>query len=124
MTIELGLCIVLLCVAIPVSRCLAAHYAAFVGLNVAFLGYEYADASLLAVAFCMAAIVDVCLFMLCGKIALMFSAVAMLALSFESIGNGDWLLNNSLYLSIATNTLIIGSLVREYLAWMHGKSVH
>lgn len=124
MTIELALCILFAFIALPVSKSIMLHYMAFAGINFLFLGYEYADSSLLAIAFGLLAAIDTVLVVLGGRTVLLFSAVTMLALSFESIGNGDWLLNQSMYLSIATNVLIIGSLVKEYWLWMHGRSAH
>lgn len=122
MTIELALCLLCALIAIPMSKSIMFHYLAFAGLNLLFLGYEYADSSLLAIAFGFAAAFDIILVIFGGRWVLLFSAAAMLALSFESIGNGDWLLNHSIYISIATNAVILGTLIREYMAWMRGRS--
>lgn len=122
MTFELAACILFALVALPVSKSIMLHYLIFAGLNFLFLGYEFSDSSLLAIAFGFAAVGDLVLFILGGRMALLFSAVTMLALSFESIGNGDWLLNHSIYISVATNAVILGTLIREYMAWMRGRS--
>lgn len=122
MSVELAACIALFAVALPVCRAAAWHYLAMVALNVLFLGCEYADSSILAMAFGAVAIVDFLLFNAYRHGAILVSSIAMFALSLESIGNGDWLLNHADYISIATNTLIIASLVKEYLAWMRGRS--
>lgn len=124
MTYELIACAILMMAALPVSKVIAGHYAAFFCVNLAFLGYEFADASLLAMVFAVLAVIDTLLANNSGKASLYVSAAASLALSFESIGNGDWLLSHSTYLSIATNALIIGSLVKEYAAWIRGRSEH
>lgn len=122
MTIELILCAVFMLAASRFSHAIAIHYGAFFGVNLFFLGYEFADSSLLAVVFALLAIIDTLLATYGKRPVLFVSAAVCLALSFESIGNGDWLLNHSVYLSIATNALIIGSLVKEYAAWMRGRS--
>lgn len=124
MTIELALCILLALAALPVSISIMLHYLIFACLNFFFFGYEYADSSLLALAFGLVAALDIILVVLGGRNILLFSAAAMLALSLESIGNGDWLLNHSIYISIATNAVIIGALTREYMAWTRGKFGH
>ncbi len=41
MTIELGLCIFFLLVALPVSRSIAAHYLLFAIVNVSLLGFTF-----------------------------------------------------------------------------------
>lgn len=122
MTIELVLCLVCAMIALPVSTSIMFHYMVFAAMNFVFLGYDYADSSLLALVFGLVAAVDVILVIFGGRVVLLFPAVTMLALSFESIGNGDWLLNHSVYLSIATNAVILGTLIREYMAWMRGRS--
>ena len=122
MTIELIACAVMMLVAGKHSTPIALHYMAFFGVNLFFLGYEFADSSLLAMVFALLAIIDTLLATYARRPVLFVSAAVSLALSFESIGNGDWLLNHAVYLSIATNALIIGSLVKEPLAWMNGRS--
>lgn len=122
MTTELALCLLALAISLPVSKSIMLHYAAMAWLNLLFLGYEFADSSILAIAFGAIAAIDTLLVLMGGRWVLLFSAVTMLALSFESIGNGDWLLEHSTYLSIATNTLILGTVAREYVAWIYGRS--
>jgi hypothetical protein len=124
MTIELALCLLLMLVALPVSLEITIHYLVFSAVNAAFLGIAYADSSLLAMTFGAMALLDICLFLVSRRYVLLVSGIAMLALSCESIGNGDWLLNNSTYLSVATNALIVGSLIKEYVAWMRGRLEH
>lgn len=124
MTIELALCLLFALIALPMSTSIMFHYMVFAGLNFLFLGYEYADSSLLALAFGFVAAIDAVLVILGGRKVLLLSSVTMLALSFESIGNGDWLLNHSVYLSTITNAVIVGSLIKEYWHWMHGRSEH
>lgn len=122
MTIELIACAVMMLVAGKYSKPITLHYMAFFGANLFFLGYEFADSSLLAMVFALLAIIDTLLATYGRRPVLFVSAAVSLALSFESIGNGDWLLSNAVYLSIATNALIIGSLVKEPLAWTNGRS--
>lgn len=124
MTIELGLSLAMMFIAIPVSQSITWHYVAFAAVNLALLGVTEADSSLLAMIFGLLAIIDYILFAASKRIVLILSASASVALCLESIGNGDWLLNHVTYLSIATNALIIGTLVKEYWAWIRGKSLH
>lgn len=124
MTFELIACALLMLATFPVAKTVGLHYMAFFGVNLFFLGYECADSSLLAMVFALLCIIDTLLAIYGRRPVLLVSAAASLALSFESIGNGDWLLNNSTYLSIATNAVIMGSLIKEYVAWMHGRSEH
>lgn len=124
MSIELILCVVMMLIASRVSTPIMLHYGAFFGANLFFIGYESADSSILAIVFSLLCIIDVLLVIYGRASVLLVSAVTSLALSFESIGNGDWLLNHSTHLSIATNAVIIGSLIKEYVAWMRGRSAH
>lgn len=121
MTIELILCAMAMLLTLPLSKAIGLHYMAFFGVNLFFLGYEFADASLLSMVFAFLAIIDTLLAVHGGRSILFVSASASLALSLESVGNGDWLLNHSNYLSIATNAVILGSLFREYGIWMRGR---
>lgn len=122
MTIELIASAVMMLVAAKYSKAIMWHYMVFFGVNLFFLGYELADSSILAMVFAILAIVDTLLATYGKRPVLFISAAVSLALSFESIGNGDWLLSHAVYLSIATNALIIGSLIKEPLAWMNGRS--
>lgn len=124
MTIELILCAALMLVASRFSTAIALHYGAFFGLNLFFLGYTHADSSILAMVFGAVGAIDILLAIYGRRLILLVSAAASLALSFESIGNGDWLLSNVVYLSIAVNALILGSMIKECMAWMRGRSAH
>jgi hypothetical protein len=120
--IESALCLLFFIIALPVSRGIAAHYFVFFAVNIAFIGIEYADSSLLTMTFTSLVVAD-CLIVLYSKhYVLMVSALISFALALESVANGDWLLNQSIYLSIATNAVIAGSLIEEYRAWMRGRS--
>lgn len=118
---ELALCVVCMLLAYPVSKSIAAHYAVFAWINLMFLGVEYADSSLLAMVFATLVVADVILWCLSRRLPLLISASASVALSLESVGNGDWLLSHVVWLSIATNAVIFASVGKEYFAWMHGK---
>lgn len=124
MTIELALCLLCMIATFPVSKSISAHYAVFAWVNYLFIGIEYADASLLAMVFAVLAIADMILLSFSGRKCLAISAIASIALSLESVGNGDWLLNHIEWISIATNAVILGSIGKEYLAWMRGKFSH
>lgn len=121
MTIELFLCALMTVIAARVSYAISLHYGAWFGLNLFFLGYTEADSSLLVIAFATMTVIDILLAVLASRLVLLYSAAASFALCLESVGNGDWLLNHSGYLSIAVNTLIICSLLKEYWGWMNGK---
>jgi hypothetical protein len=121
MTIELALCIGAAILALPVSRSIAIHYVVFAEINVSLLGYEYADASLLAGLFVMLALMDAMLVMAGGRKILLISAAASCALAIESMLNTDWLLNNVTYLSAIVNAAIGVYLIREYHLWMKSK---
>jgi len=121
MTIELGLCIVFMIAALPVSKSVATHYAAFGMMNFFMLGVTSADSSFLAILFCALLAIDVLLILAGGRRVLLISAIASIALCIESIFNADWLLSHVTYLSVAVNAAIAGVLAREYLNWTHGK---
>lgn len=121
MTAELVLCIAAFVVALPMSRSIAAHYAAFALVNLVFAGVHYADSSLLAMVFAALAIADVLLIISGGRRILLLPALASSALSIESMLNMDSLLNHISYLSVAVNAVIGATLAREYLRWMDGK---
>jgi hypothetical protein len=121
MTVELALCIALMLLAFPVSRSIAVHYFIFAVANLALLGYEAFDSSLLAILFALLAAMDTILFMAAGRKVLLISAFASALLCLESIMNMDWLLSHVTYLSVAVNAAIAGVLAREYLNWTHGK---
>lgn len=122
MSIELILCAILMLITFPISSAIGLHFGAMFGLNLFFLGYTEADQSLLAICFAVIAVIDVILSHFSGRSILLLSALAMLALSLEAIGNGDWLLSHSTALSIAVNATIIVSLAKEFRAWMCGRS--
>ena len=121
MTIELALCVVMMAVAFPKSRSIAAHYFALVLVNVAFWGVTSADSSVLAIMFAALAVVDCLLIMMGGRMVLIIPALASFALCVESIANGDWLLSQVTYISAAVNAAIAACLAWEYRAWMRGK---
>lgn len=121
MTIELILCIAAFMLALPMSRSIAAHYAAFALVNLALLGVQYADSSLLALVFAGLAAADVLLIIAGGRRILLLPALASVALSIESMLNMDFLLNHISYLSVAVNAVIGATLAREYVRWMDGK---
>ena len=121
MTIELVLCIVMMVVAFPKSRSIAAHYFALLLVNVAFWGITSADSSILAITFAGVAVADCILIMLGGRLILVIPALASFALCVESIANGDWLLSQVTYISAAVNAAIAACLAWEYRAWMRGK---
>lgn len=121
MTIELGLCIAFMLAAIPVSKSIAVHYAAFGLANFLMLGVTYADTSALALLFASLMAVDAILIIAGGRKVLLVSLTASAALCIESIMNMDWLLSHVTYLSAAVNTVIAGVLAKEYLNWTNGK---
>jgi hypothetical protein len=121
MTIELALCIVLMLLAFPVSRSIAAHYLLFASANLALLDVTYADSSFLAILFALLAAMDTILFMAAGRKVLLISSAVSALLCLESIMNMDWLLSHVTYLSVAVNAAIAGVLAKEYLNWTHGK---
>ena len=108
-------------IAAPVSKSIGAHYVAFAMINFAFLGVEYADASILAVTFTFLAVVDVVLIAVTGRFTLMASCIASVALALETMMKLDWLLSHVEWLSLITNTIIIAAVIREYVQWMRGK---
>lgn len=120
--IESALCLLFFIIALPVSKGIAAHYLVFLAVNVAFIGVESADASLLALTFTTLVVADCLIVLYSKRYVLMVSAFISFALALESVANGDWLLSQSVYLSIATNAVIAGSLIGEYRAWMRGRS--
>lgn len=121
MTIELALCIGFMLLSAPVAKEFMFHYAGFALCNLAFIGYASADASVLAMAFLSLAIMDITLAIAWRRPALAFCGFVSFLLYCEQLLNGDWLLNHALYLSLATNSAIGACLIREYLAWMHGR---
>lgn len=121
MTVELVLCIAAFMLALPMSRSIAVHYAAFALVNLALLGVQYADSSLLALVFAGLAAADVLLIISGGRRILLVPAIASVALSIESMLNMDFLLNQISYLSVAVNAVIGATLAREYVRWMDGK---
>ena len=121
MTIELGLCIAFMIAAFPVSKSVAAHYAAFGLMNFFMLGITSADSSFLALLFGALLAFDVLLILAGGRRVLLISAIASIALCIESIFNSDWLLSHVTYLSAAVNTVIAAHMVKEYVKWMGGK---
>lgn len=121
MTIELGLCIAFMLAAIPVSKSIAVHYAAFGLANFLMRGVTYADTSALALLFASLMAVDAILIIAGGRKVLLVSLTASAALCIESIMNMDWLLSHVTYLSAAVNTAIAGVLAKEYLNWTSGK---
>lgn len=121
MTIELGLCIFFLLVALPVSRSIAAHYMLLVVVNIALLGVTSADTSLLAALFVSFAIADSLLFMWGGRKILLLPAATSAILAIESMLNMDWLLCNIVTINAALNAIIAANLVKGYLHWTHRK---
>ncbi len=121
MTIELVLCLVFMLAALPVSKSIAAHYFVFAALNIAAIGVEAADSSLLALTFALLAIVDVTMVVAGGRKVLLVSAIASVALCIESMLNMDWLLSHSTYINAAVNAVIAASLVKGFMNWTHGK---
>lgn len=121
MTIELGLCIAFMLAAYPVSKSVAAHYAAFGIANLLMLGVTYADTSALSLLFASLLVVDTMLVMAGGRKILLISAFASALLCIESIANMDWLLSRVTYLSAAVNTAIAASLAKEFTLWMRGR---
>lgn len=121
MTIELALCIAFMLASAPVAKELMFHYAGFALVNLAFIGFALADSSILAVSFLYLTIMDIVLSAAYRSKALAFCGLASFMLYCEQLMNGDWLLSHALYLSLATNCTIGVCLIREYLAWMHGK---
>ncbi len=122
MTFELLACLALMIVAMPLSRDIAAHFAMFALANVMLLGVEYADGSVLAMMFAALAIGDFLLASIKKRASLYLSAVVMVALSFESVNNGDLLLSNAIYLSALINGCICIGMYKELSAWMAGRS--
>lgn len=121
MTIELALCLVFMILALPVSRSVALHYAAFGAMNLMLIGTTIMDASVLALMFAALAVADAVIILNGGRKILLISAIASVALCLESIMNMDWLLSRVTYLSIAVNTAIAGSLAKEFTQWMRGR---
>lgn len=121
MTIELALCCLLLLVALPVSKSIAAHYLAFALVNLALLGVEFADSSFLSLMFVTLAVVDALLVIAGGRSILLLSAAASSALAIESMIDMDWLLSRATYLSIAVNAAIAACLSKGYGSWTSGK---
>lgn len=121
MTIELIMCLLLMVVSYPVSRWVALHFAIFAAANASMIGYESFDASLLTMMFAFLASADALIAAHTGRMPLFLSAIAGAALSIESMANQDWLLNHITYISIAVNSAIVLSLVREYRVWMRGR---
>lgn len=121
MTMELALCIGFMLLSAPVAKDLMMHYAGFALVNLAFIGYTEADSSLLAMVFMTLAAMDFVLAFAYRRPALAFCGFASFLLYCEQLLNGDWLLSHALFLSLATNSTIVVCLVREYLAWMHGR---
>lgn len=121
MTMELALCIVFMLLSAPVAQSIMVHYAGFALVNLAFINIEFADSSLLAMVFLYLAIMDAILAAVERSKALAFCGFVSFLLYCEQIMNGDWLLSHALALSLATNCTIGVCLIREYLAWMHGK---
>ena len=120
MTIELGLCIVFMIAAYPVSKSAAAHYAVFGLTNLLMLGVTYADTSALSLLFAYLLAVDALLILAGGRKVLLVSTAASALLCLESIANMDWLLSRITYLSAAVNTAIAASLAKEFVLWMRG----
>lgn len=120
MTIELGLCIVFMIAAYPVSKSVAAHYAVFAVMNLAALGTTIADSSVLAMMFAALVAADALLILAGGRKVLLVTAIASALLCLESIANMDWLLSRITYLSAAVNTAIAASLAKEFVLWMRG----
>lgn len=121
MTIELFLSLAFMFAAYPVSKSIAMHYFALVALNVAAIGVESADSSLLALTFAILFITDVALVIAGGRSVLLISAAASLLLCFESMLNMDWLLSHGTYTNAAVNAVIAASLVKGFINWTHGK---
>lgn len=121
MTTELALCIAMMLVAAPASRSIAAHYFVFTCANVAFLGVNEVDSSLLAMLFAILAIADIILILAGGRLLLLVPATASFLLCVESVANQDWLLSHVTYLSAAVNAVIAACLAKEYGAWMRGR---
>lgn len=121
MTIELGLCIAFMIAALPVSKSVAAHYALFAMVNFMMLGTDTAGTSLLAMMFATLLVGDILLILAGGRMILLVSALASIALCIESIANMDWLLSRVTYLSAAVNTAIAASLAKEFTLWMRGR---
>lgn len=120
MTIELGLCVVFMIAAYPVSKSVAAHYSVFGLMNLAMLGTTVADSSALAMMFAVLLAADVMLIICGGRKVILISAIASALLCLESIANMDWLLSRITYLSAAVNTAIAASLAKEFVLWMRG----
>lgn len=121
MTIELALCIAFMILALPVSKSVALHYAAFGAMNLMLIDTTIMDASVLALMFAALAVTDAVIILNGGRKILLISAIASAALCLESIMNMDWLLSRVTYLSIAVNTAIAGSLAKEFTQWMRGR---
>lgn len=121
MTIELGLCLIFMIAASPVSKSVAVHYALFALVNVAMLGTSTADSSLLAMMFAALLIGDALIVLAGGRRILLISIAASALLCIESIANMDWLLSRVTYLSAAVNTAIAASLAKEFTLWMRGR---
>lgn len=121
MTVELGLCLIFMIAALPVSKSVAAHYALFAAVNFMMLGAGTADTSLLAMMFATLLVGDILLILAGGRMILLVSAAASIALCIESIANMDWLLSRVTYLSAAVNTAIAASLAKEFTLWMRGR---
>lgn len=121
MTIELGLCLIFMIAALPVSKSVAAHYALFTLVNVAMLGTSTADSSLLSMMFAALLVGDALIVLAGGRKILLISIAASALLCIESIANMDWLLSRVTYLSAAVNTAIAASLAKEFTLWMRGR---
>lgn len=121
MTIELALCLIMMFVAVPFSKSIAAHYFVFAAVNVSLIGVSEVDASLLAIVFGLLAIADALIIMAGGRMILLITALTSAMLAFESIANQDWLLSQLTYISAITNALIVACIAKEYRAWMRGK---
>lgn len=121
MTIELALCLIMMFVAMPFSKSIAAHYFVFAIMSTAFIGVTEVDATLLAIVFALMAVADTVLVMAGGRMILLVTALTSAMLAFESIANQDWLLSQVTYISAITNALIVACIAKEYRAWMRGK---
>lgn len=121
MSIELWACILLAFASIPVAREFTIHYLAFIALNISFLGYEYADSTVLAMSFCVVAVVDCILAIVFRRASLAFCSFVSAALCIEQIIGLDYLLTNAFHLSLITNAFIVTALAKEYARWISGK---
>lgn len=121
MTIELFLCLAFMIFAYPMSKSIAVHYFGLVVLNLAAIGVESADSSLLALTFAILAIIDVALVIAGGRSVLLISAAVSLLLCLESMLNMDWLLSHGTYTNAAVNAVIAASLIKGFINWTHGK---